>query len=514
MKMPTPWKHPDTGIYHLRLRVPADLVALIGKRFIKRTLGTKDHATAKALFIERHAALSKEWATVRAGPQPLSRKQMVALSGMRYRDNVKMLGENPENAAIWKIVIRRCDAADATPECLEATFGAITDTMLEHEGLLIDAQSRALLLKEVCRADREAAEYLLRNSMGDYGPEPNALRYPVWEAVRPTVEAVVKVPVVAVSLTHLFSLWKRDHLANNKSLKSVGDFEHKIGSLINFIGHEDAEAITSRNIADWTEHLRHDKGLAAKTVRHKYLSAVSAVYKCAIGKIIVTLNPATIVDVKLPKRIKTRPRGFTDSEAAQVLSHALSAQTNTGRMSEHNALACQWVPWICAYTGARGGEITQLRKEDLLTEYGIVCLRITPEAGSVKTGHYRLVPLHSHLLDLGLVAFIQSRPPGPLFYPASHSTRTNGSGPAERPRDKVAEWVRKVAGIKDPRVQPNHGWRHRFKTVGRDVDVDLAYLDAIQGHDDGRAATEYGETTMKALHREVQKFPRYDLSPS
>ena len=72
--------------------------------------------------------------------------------------------------------------------------------------------------------------------------------------------------------------------------------------------------------------------------------------------------------------------------------------------------------------------------------------------------------------------------------------------------------MRDVAGITDTRVQPNHGWRHRFKTVGRDVDVDLAYLDAIQGHTDGREATEYGETTMKALDREIKKFPRYDGS--
>ena len=42
-----------------------------------------------------------------------------------------------------------------------------------------------------------------------------------------------------------------------------------------------------------------------------------------------------------------------------------------------------------------------------------------------------------------------------------------------------------------------------FKTVGRDQDIALEYPDAIQGHSDRRASSDYGEMSMKALYREI-----------
>ncbi|WP_331288977.1 DUF6538 domain-containing protein [Methylorubrum populi] len=45
-----PRKHPETGIYYLRRAVPADLLALIGKREEKISLGAKDPARAKSLM--------------------------------------------------------------------------------------------------------------------------------------------------------------------------------------------------------------------------------------------------------------------------------------------------------------------------------------------------------------------------------------------------------------------------------------------------------------------------------
>jgi len=60
---------------------------------------------------------------------------------------------------------------------------------------------------------------------------------------------------------------------------------------------------------------------------------------------------------------------------------------------------------------------------------------------------------------------------------------------AEAVSGKVSQWVRKVAGVDDPKVQPTHGWRHRFKTVDRETGIAPEYLDAWQGHEDGRAAS-------------------------
>ena len=39
-----------------------------------------------------------------------------------------------------------------------------------------------------------------------------------------------------------------------------------------------------------------------------------------------------------------------------------------------------------AYSGARVNEITQLRKEDIYEEDGIEVMRLTPDAGTIKSG--------------------------------------------------------------------------------------------------------------------------------
>ncbi|MEY9463866.1 site-specific integrase [Bradyrhizobium ottawaense] len=47
-------------------------------------------------------------------------------------------------------------------------------------------------------------------------------------------------------------------------------------------------------------------------------------------------------------------------------------------MTEENAAARRWVPWLCAYTGARVNEITQLRACDVIEKAGSACMRTHP----------------------------------------------------------------------------------------------------------------------------------------
>lgn len=213
----------------------------------------------------------------------------------------------------------------------------------------------------------------------------------------------------------------------------------------------------------------------------------------------------------MPERVKERPSGFTEDEAKAILRATLVDAANLGQRADALKLAIRWVPWICAYTGARVSEIAQLRKEDLITEFSVPCIRITPESGTVKTGKYRIVPIHPHLIEQGLLAFINARPAGPLFL-APDKARAEAAKAAKVISGKVGEWVREDAGITDLRVWPNHGWRHRFKTLCRDVGIDQDVRNAIQGHGDGTAAADYGEVRITAMRRAIEAFPRIDLS--
>jgi hypothetical protein len=75
--------------------------------------------------------------------------------------------------------------------------------------------------------------------------------------------------------------------------------------------------------------------------------------------------------------------------------------------------------------------------------------------------------------------------------------------------ERLAKWVRSL-GIEG--VQPNHGWRHRFKTVARSVRMDSEARDAIQGHAPQTEGQAYGEWPLDALRAEVDKLGRYQVT--
>jgi integrase len=500
--MPHPVKDIKSGIYYIRVRVPADLVGTFGRREVSKSLRTREPAEAKERFAVEYAAMQKRWAALRATPQSLPLKQIVSLAGRVYQRLMMALEDEPGEPEIWEQVKRLNAEAVAADTGLEQWYGPTVDELLIEEGIAIDGATRNRLLKEAQRAWEQATEQQWKRSLGDFSPDPDAERFPDW-----TPKAKPRATNSGPTISDLFENWKKDHLANGKSETSVGDFARKLDALKEYLGHEEVERISPREISEWTDHLRHEQGLTAKTVGGKYLAAVKAIFKLAHSKYLIQSDPAKNVSIIIPKKVRSRSRGFTDAEAKQVLSAANEVFEQPSNMAHYNKLACRWVPWICAYTGARAGEITQLRREDLTFANGIPQLTITPEAGSVKAGLYREVPVHPHLQEVGLLDFIGSAKRGYLFH-SGGSTPTEAVKRSGNARDKIAVWVRESAGITDERIQPNHAWRHRFKTVGRNADIDPEYLGAIQGHAGRSAGEDYGEYPVEMLYREICKLPR------
>ena len=131
------------------------------------------------------------------------------------------------------------------------------------------------------------------------------------------------------------------------------------------------------------------------------------------GERIVSTNPFGGVRVTEPSRVHLREtQAFTPEEAATVL-RAASALGEPRTTLEG---AIRWVPWLCAYSGARAGEITQLRGADILQRGEVHAMLITPAAGTMKTGKPRAVPIHEHLIEQGFMEFVKSRGDGALFY--------------------------------------------------------------------------------------------------
>jgi len=140
-------------------------------------------------------------------------------------------------------------------------------------------------------------------------------------------------------------------------------------------------------------------------------------------------------------------------------------------------------------------------------EGNLCVISITPEAGTVKTNEARQVVLHDCLLKQGFMSFVEGSAEGHLFLRPTK----NGDvlEPLQGLKNRLAEFARKI--VSDPNVAPNHGWRHRFKTVGMEAGIPPRILDAIQGQAARSVADTYGDVTLNTIAAAIAKFPTIDL---
>lgn len=294
---------------------------------------------------------------------------------------------------------------------------------------------------------------------------------------------------------------------------TVKAYRRQINAFIAFIGHDDAQRITPSNVVDWKDHLLTEPGRAgtqrtAKTVGETYLAALKTVIGWGFDNHRLASNPTTRVRVRTPHRHVLREKGLNDAEARTILRATLTPPPS--RLSPGRAFARRWVPWLCAYTGARVDEMAQLRAEDVAERDGIWTIRITPEAGATKNHKARVVALHPHLIEQGFHEQVRGKS-GFLFYdPKLHRGGTEGNPQSKKVGQFLAAWVRSL-GVDDPTVQPNHGWRHRFKTQARSAGMDREVRDVVQGHVPRTEGEDYGDTLPAVMLREIAKLPRYDL---
>jgi integrase len=228
---------------------------------------------------------------------------------------------------------------------------------------------------------------------------------------------------------------------------------------------------------------------------------------------LITSNPFEGVRVTEPRRIKQRE---TDAFMPEEWGTILRAASTIDAPKTTFQGAQRWVPWLCAYSGARPGEITQLRGMDIQKREHVNVMVLTPDAGTIKTRKARTVPIHHHLIDQGFLEFVKSRGKRPLFYdPAEQQGSSDPTNP-KRPRSvsvrqRLGDWVRTL-GIADRELKPNHAWRHTFKQIADRVGVSERTSDEITGHAHRTIGAKYGAPTVKDMAAALEKFPRYDIA--
>jgi integrase len=404
-----------------------------------------------------------------------------------------------------------CEAAEG--ENLEPILGPLVDRLLLSKGIAeVDPECRPVLLEAFAMALRDASENRQRNAVGDFTPDPKTARFPEWidprEAQR---RAASPAAISRVPLKALLEDWWREAKAAGRKPSTYESYRNTIRRFIQFLGHDDGSRVTTEDVIRFKDHRlasvhpRTGKPISAKTVKDSDLSALKTLFGWAVVNRRLPGNPAAGITIKLGRQQRLRSKGFTDGEAQALLKAALVVKQRKQERRE-TAAAKRWVPWLCAYTGARVGEMAQLRKQDLRQEGGYWVVTITPEAGTVKDDEAREVVLHPHLVEQGFPAFVANARPGHLFLRPGKGGDVRG--PLRGLKNRLQEFARET--VTDKNVAPNHGWRHRFKTVGMEAEVSTRILDAIQGQAPATVGDTYGDVTLKVTADAIGKFPRID----
>lgn len=525
------------GGYVARKGIPEDVrdeyARLYGPRWEAklRVPGGTSSATAKTTYTEWLEEIETRIAALRAQKngegQPLTRLNAIALAGRWYNWFVQRHEAEPGPAKYWREFSDHLvwnviypEAPDSyiedpkvdphwewakAPEVREAVRPQIGElarvaTFLASEGIALNPEAYARFVDAVSDNLQPAIHLLERRANGDYSHDDTPDTFPpfsggpastsgisCWDLFEAFVRTVQPKP-------NTVSRWRAVFLEMQREFAEVG-----------------ADGIAEEAARKWVLSLIN-KERTPVTVREIWLSASKRVFGWGVDQKHVRKNPFKEVKVDVPRKVQTREDGrvFTASEMATILKASLSYEspkTPTER-------ARRWVPWLCAYSGARTGEITQLRGGDIEERDGIFVMKLTPDAGTIKTGVARIVPLHEHIIAQGFLAMVAQVGKGALFYNDKTPQKVSVD-PLKPPRSRAATaraqlgtWVRDL-GVDDPELSPNHSWRHTFKRICDDIEMPEKISDGITGHAQATEGRKYGPPSVETMAKALAKFPRY-----
>lgn len=484
--LPTP-----TG-YYFRRAIPENLRPFFdGKRQFKVSLRTKDREEAKRLIPGHTIATNEQLDRARKALGAAAVTSATLAAPLRPKSPAALERERRR----WEWEQEQAELADAEQSDRDLELEALEPIMDAIESGTIPDAAPADLARAgqlLARHERQMGDIRVQEAESKRG------RASVSHIQAVQCEPVKADTEPARSITQLYERWAKGGTGNAKTVRK---WRNMVAALVKHLGHDDVTKVTRADLNAWIETLVA-KGLAGKTIRASYLPAIKVPFTLAFEDEVIPKNIASELKVRAPKVVKLRERDLTDDEAATILKASLGPQP-AGLAVDH-ARARRWVPWLLAYTGARVGEITQLRAMDIQQEDGIWFIHITPDAGSVKTGEARKVPLHSHLIEQGFTKFAKAGDETPLFY-------REGTGNAMNPPSKIraGHISRWVSGLGVTAPQPNHGWRHRFKSQAFAVGIDNEAADIMQGHKPRAEAGKYGQRGLPRLKDELEKLPRY-----
>lgn len=534
------------GVYHVRKAVPKHLIVILGKREIKFTLDTKDvkeareRAPGKIIQIDLMLRLAEKQL---AAEQTLTDADIELIAGVWASKTMQ------QDELIRERYIAE-DELDGKTGLFHSSENDIIHTYLE------DRERKPRFKSQTWQEERdvaickllaveldEALEYtpvtltpLWRNRLAWRLAErrselTNTYLLSLQSRSYARKKGLDSLPVEKTKSLTFADLWKRykEHVRHHEPLraeKRIDAYMTSANRFIEFVGQKAIEDISVADLANFRNLLEKLPSRPSKAVRllplqkqveaegekisqvrvENILKELSSVFRVAVEDGRLIENPLSKLKKRKTVSMPTVVRSFSHDEIRQIFFLPVFQ----GEETKHGVMA-YWIPIILYYTGARVEEIAQLRKGDIVEVDGTPCFRLSMGEGqSIKTGNTRQFPIHSHLLELGFLDFVQSK----TYQLFTEKSEVNGSYSYNYGR-WWGNYIREH-GLTREGIKPTHSFRHTLVTLCRDLGIREEIQDSILGHNDNsptreKASHGYGEKTVEAQRNVIEQIPRLDL---
>jgi integrase len=462
--------------------------------------------------------------------------------------------QTAEDRARWPDLVAVPDAnAKGMAEDHLAAYGSTLDELqtdyrnafARRDPKIVDAELRAHLKRLGVRIDPAAPKY---RDAGLAVLQAHVKAYDLMQSRQagddvPTPEA--RVAKRGIGVVEAFEAWQRGSPARGSkkpSPNTVREATHAVRRFKEMFGDAPLSSITRENVRTFRDALARVPTRLPMRLRKLAIQNVLAVPEIAslppphIGTINKTLTLLSAIvsnaeregmmdawpsfvnpfgkglKLSADAREADRRAGFTAADLTAIFGTPVYAHNDRPRGG--GGEAAYWLPIIALYSGARQGELAQLRIEDLKLdpETAVWFFDISTQGGrSIKTASAkRKVPVHPALQSIGLLRYRQSLLDlgADLQAPLWPDVKSDNLGRRAGPWSKwFNRYLRDTANVSGA-GKVFHSFRHTFKRMARDAGLPEEMHDALTGHAGGGVGRSYGGGFgLKALAEAMQRIP-------
>jgi len=218
------------------------------------------------------------------------------------------------------------------------------------------------------------------------------------------------------------------------------------------------------------------------TTFNNYVKNLTTFFSYAVREGYCSRNPFDGLRVRQRRKVSEERSAFSAEDLKLLFNRATYAPALGQKPNQY------WLPLLGLYTGARLNELCQLYTDDVVTIDGIVCIHIRatrPDQKLKTASSERLVPLHSKLLELGFLAYVEKvREAGnERVFPELTCHKKHGYSAAP---SKWFTRVREQLGFRDDAAKKDfHSFRHTLADHLKQKGVAESLVGGVLGHQTG-----------------------------